>query len=308
MQNEIRKAIDSDNETIISEIIPSSVGCILCPKNELPDIKNVDEKIEETYRIESTNGQWLCRSITDPYPLTHPTIFKLKEDGPLKKSYNAHGWSEVVIETREHEKAFEDLNVEEIKNVLVIYINRIKELRKRESVAEICIIKDNLNIDFNHTHSRIITLPLVSKRTREKVRKFDEFFLKYNECLYCELIKNDKQRKILENELFESIAPYTPCNKGEVWILPKKHIRCISELNDFEIFSLSEIIKIILTRMRGIFNPFKYTMAYYLIPTNQKDFHFHIALSLKAYPHPLKEWYDFNTCKESPELIVKLLR
>ena len=202
MQNKLRKGYDSESWSLISTIIPSSVGCKLCPGS--------DDRVEETFRIENGKGAWTCKSIVDPYPLTHPSIFKFEGNGELFQSFNAHGWSEVVVETKDHVKELHELTAEEIKNILLVYINRINELKKRENVEQICIFKDNLRLEFEHSYSKIVTLPIITKKIKEKLDKFNDFRFKHEECLYCNLIKSKGlgSRTILENDHFVCLVPY----------------------------------------------------------------------------------------------------
>ena len=301
MQNEIRKAYDSKRWAIISQIEPSAVGCALCPGSE--------DRTEETFRIDDKKGRWIVRSIVDPYPITHPSMFKLKEGG-ISEVYSAHGWSEIVVETRDHTKELHELTSEEIKNVILVYINRIKELRKREKVEFIGITKDNLHLEFNHAYSRIFTLPIVPEYVKEKMTIFNDYKFKNEKCLYCDLIENETEspRVILDNESFIAIAPFVPQNEFEIWILPKKHYKCLSEINEYEAFNLAEAIKNILTRLNVISSPFQYGIVFYLKPNNEEDFHFHISIFQKKLPTTIKEGYDVMLCKTSPESVAKILR
>lgn len=301
MQNELRKSYDSQKWSLISEIEPSSIGCALCPVSE--------EKTEEKDRISDEKGKWLVRCITDPYPSTHPSMFKAKETGFLN-SFSAHGWSEVVTETREHTKEFHELSPEEIKNVLILYQKRIAELKIRENVEFLGILKDNMQIEFSHAYSKIFTLPVLPERTKEKIVAFNDYKFKNEKCLYCDIISNESSspRLVFENEHFSVFTPFSQRNNHETWIVPKKHVSCISELNEFEIFSLAETLKNLLTRFSVISNPFRYGMVYHLKPKNEADFHFHIEIFQKTIPPSMKEGYDLNLCKITPENTAKILR
>ena len=302
MQNELRKSYDSEGWSLISQIEPSAVGCALCPGSE--------DKTKETFRIEDEKGKWIVRSIVDPYPLTHPSIFKIKENERIYETFSAHGWSEIVTETRDHAKELHELSADEIKNILLVYINRVKELQKRENVEFIGILKDNLHIEFNHSYSRILTLPIVPEYIKEKINKFNDYLFKNEKCLYCDLIKKEKEspRFIFENDSFIAFVPFSQINNYEVWILPKKHYQSITDLSTFEVFTLAETIKNILSRLKAALSPFQYGMAFYIKPKNEKDFHFHIKIFQKTIPPTLKESYGINLCKLTPENVAKILR
>lgn len=305
MQNELRKSYDTDSWSLISPLTPSSVGCALCPGNE--------ENTEETFSLtdkESKTGKWLSRSIVDPYPLTHPMSFKLNESDPLLQSFKAHGWSEVIIETRDHKKELHDLNAEEIKSVLDIYSERLSELSKRENVEQIGITKDNLRTEFKHSYSKIFTLPMLTNKMKEKVRSFADFQYKHEECIYCNLIKKEKNspRFISENDHFICLAPFSQEITHEMWILPKKHVGSLEELNDFEKFSLAELLKTMLIRFSVGVQPFQYVMSFQIKPIKEKDFHFHMVIGQKGLHSSLEEGFNLYMHKMSPEDTAKIFR
>lgn len=302
MQNELRKIPDMDEWSIISHIEPSSVGCALCPGSE--------EKTEETKAVmDNKTGKWICRSIADPYPITHPMMFKLDKSG-LYQSFKAHGWSEVVIETRDHIKELHELSIDEIKAVIQVYAERTKELNKKEQVEQVCIAKDNLRTEFNHSYSKIFTLPVVPTKMKGKIQSFMDYQYKNEKCLYCDLIEDGKNspRLIFENDHFVCMTPFAQELDYETWILPKKHYCCVSELNEFEIFTLAETIKNTLMRLSAAVKPMRYGMYFYIKPTNEKDFHFHVILNQKTLHSSICEGYGVSLNRVSPEEVSKILR
>jgi UDPglucose--hexose-1-phosphate uridylyltransferase len=305
MQNELRKSYDTENWSVIASLEPSSVGCALCPGSE--------DKTEETFKIsdpESKTGAWLCRSIVDPYPITHPMAFKLNQNSNILQSFKAHGWSEVVIETRSHTKELHELNIDEIKAVLQIYADRSKAIENKEGVEQVCITKDNLRTEFDHSYSKVFTLPIVPKKMKEKVDRFNDYHYKNESCLYCDLIKNERNspRIIFENDHFICFVPFSPIQEYEVMIVPKKHCSNIYDLNEFEIFTLAETLKNVLTRMSAVIKPLKYWMVFYLKPNKEKDFHFHIGLGPKSARSTVGDGYSLHVCKIAPEDAAGILR
>lgn len=301
MQNEMRKCLDSNEWSIISQIEPSLQNCILCPGQEA--------KTEEIYSIKDNRGRWLVRSIVDPYPFTHPSVFKGKGNGFLT-SFNAHGWSELIVETREHTKELHELTTEEISKVLLIYQKRISELIGKENVEFIGIVKDNLKLEFEHSYSKIFTLPILPKLIREKLNAFSDFMYKNEKCLYCEIVEREKKspRFVFENESFVAIVPFSQRNIYSTWIIPKAHRQSIVNLTKIELFHLSEMIKNLLKRFSIVLSPFKYSIVFYIKPKNEEDFHFHIEIFQKTINPSIKDGYGINLFRFSPESIAKILR
>lgn len=305
MQNELRKSYDTEDWLLLASHEPSSVGCALCPGSE--------DKTQETFSItdpESKTGAWLCRSIIDPYPMTHPMAFKLSRSENNLQSYKAHGWSEIVIETRNHTKEFHELTIDEIKAVLQVYADRSKELGKKDGVEQVCIAKDNQRIDFDHSHSKIFTLPVVPKEMKEKMEKFNDYQYKNESCLYCNMIKVEKNspRFIFENDHFLCFVPFVTKQEYELVVAPKKHYTDIHELNEFELFTLAETLKNALTRLSVAAKPLKYWMVFYIKPNKEKDFHFHIGIGTRSAYSTVGEGYGLHVHRVTPEDIAKILK
>ena len=142
------------------------------------------------------------------------------------------------------------------------------------------------------------------------MQMFSDYQLKYGECIYCALNKKESQgpRFLFENEHFICFVPFSQVLDFEICITPKKHYSCLSELNDFEIFTLAETIKNSIARISAAVKPLRYSMCFYLKPKNERDFHFHISINQKTLHSSVEEGYGISVHRVSPEDISKILR
>jgi UDPglucose--hexose-1-phosphate uridylyltransferase len=236
--------------------------------------------------------------------------FKSNQGDEMFQSFKAHGWSEIVVETRNHTKELHELSVDEIKAVLQVYADRTSELNKKEGVEQVCIIKDNQRSEFDHSYSKVFTLPIVPKKMKEKMEKLNDYRYKHDSCLYCDIIKKEKNspRVIFENDHFICFVPFAPEHEYELMIIPKKHYSEMHDMNDFEMFTLAETIKSSILRLSAAIKPLRYCMAFYLKPKNEKDFHFHITIVPKQQRSSIGESYWLDLHKNTPEDIAKILK
>jgi len=107
---------------------------------------------------------------------------------------------------------------------------------------------------------------------------------KYPGCPYCEILgaETNSTRRCFENESFIAFAPFASRFNYELWIFPKKHYVSITELDDWEILGLAQILKKALLKLKSLnvsYNMFIHNSPQYFINNNNyKPLHFHIEI------------------------------
>src|SRR3989338_5235050 len=159
---EIRKDYLLDNYTIIAENRvnrpneftgndKSAAGkCDFCPGNEqmtLPEIGHI-------------GSPWQMRWFPNKYPLANLDM-QQRTNKEYFTSFNSYGFHEVIIETNNHSRQLSAFSSEEIKTLLDIYCDRIKELSSKEKIEYVFILK-NYGVDagasLSHSHSQVLAL------------------------------------------------------------------------------------------------------------------------------------------------------
>jgi UDPglucose--hexose-1-phosphate uridylyltransferase len=107
---------------------------------------------------------------------------------------------------------------------------------------------------------------------------------KYSRCPYCDVISVEKSsfRRCFENNNFISFTPYASRFNYEVWIFPKKHYISITQLDDWELLELAQMLKKILLKLKELnvsYNFFIHNSPQNYINNNQvKGMHFHLEI------------------------------
>jgi UDPglucose--hexose-1-phosphate uridylyltransferase len=190
---------------------------------------------------------------------------------------SAYGYHEIIVETNSHKKQLSGLPKEQIKEVLKVYADRIKELSKKENIYYVAIFKNHgkdAGTSLVHSHSQVIAYNKWPKLVQDKV----EAVRKFNHCPYCDIINIERNsfRRCFENKSFVAFTPYASRFHFEIWIFPLQHIRNLTEMNDKQLLDLAEILKKILQKLKEL--NASYNMEVYYSPTNS-DLHFHIEIS-----------------------------
>ncbi|MFH0978556.1 MAG: galactose-1-phosphate uridylyltransferase [Candidatus Woesearchaeota archaeon] len=240
--------------------------CFFCPGNEgntPPEIGRLAE-----------NDKWTIRWFPNKFPASSKEGKPEIEKDMFFTHGAAYGSHEVIAETPDHDKQLADLTVDHLAKILKVYSNRIVELSKEAKY--VLVFKNQgeaAGTSIIHTHTQVVSLNLVPPLVTDEVKAARKF----KSCPYCEIIKKEKQsaRFIFENASFVAIAPYASRFNYEAWILPRKHMKSITEFSEQEFKECAELLHKILAKLASIQADYNFVLHY---SPKKADLHFHIEL------------------------------
>jgi UDPglucose--hexose-1-phosphate uridylyltransferase len=244
--------------------------CFFCPGHE-------DQTPPEIGRIPSGDN-WQLRWFPNKFAVvTKEGDPSIRTDNKFFTFASGYGFHEVIVETNDHSKQLADLEIEQIKMLLGIYIERINNLSKKENIEYVSIFKNHgreAGTSLVHSHSQIIAYNKLPNLIKDKVQAVKN----YSSCPYCEIIniEKDSDRRCFENNNFVAFSPYASRFHFEIWIFPKDHIKNITDMTDPQIWELAEILKKALSRLKEL--NISYNMALFYSPHGE-DLHFHIEIT-----------------------------
>lgn len=271
-KSEIRKDYFKDEYVIIAPnrakrphrvgTIDEATGvCHFCPEN----FKN--ETI--TYQDNNYNGDWEIVSVINKFAA-------LTLDNP-----DAYGQTEVVIETRKHGLDINDFSVDHIVRIFNAYIDRFTALRNMDGIKHVIVFKNEggkAGASISHSHSQVIAMPILPPKVESEARAYGKYRLEHTTCPYCDIIikETDKPRVIWEDENLFVLSPYASDAPYGVWLIPKRHVRLVSELTRSEKESIAIALKMILGKLDEFGIAYNYFVEN---AVNNEDYHTHIKLA-----------------------------
>ncbi|MEM0359877.1 MAG: DUF4931 domain-containing protein [Candidatus Diapherotrites archaeon] len=248
--------------------------CPFCPGKE-------NETPPEIMRLPVSSKGWRVRVVPNKFSAVqdHGVIESLGlKYRSLKTAFGKH---EVIIETPIHDLEMADFSLERIKEVLSVYIERVKALEAIKGVEEVCLFKNqgfSAGASISHTHSQIIALNKVSEKTKRELKAFNAAFLESQSCPYCEIIslEMDSQRRVYENQSFACFTPFAPRAGYQLLVFPKKHSRHFSEMGEKEKADLAEILKKALSAIKTLGADFN--MVFRNAVPSAREYHWHISI------------------------------
>lgn len=243
--------------------------CFFCPGNE-------HTTPPETGRIEE-KGKWKIRW----FPNKFPAVDEKGNPSIVSKGFFSHtaayGRHEVIAETPDHKKQLWDLKAKEIKEVLEVYVQRIKELSRLPKIKYVLVFKNHGRdggTSLIHTHTQVMAYNKIPELVKEEA----EAIKKYKKCPYCDIInkESNSKRRVFANKSFVSFAPYASRFNYEVWLFPKRHVKNITELDDKELDDLASMLQKILAKLKSLNCGYNFFLHY---APKGSNLHFHIEVT-----------------------------
>lgn len=258
-----------------------SENCVFCGGNEekTPPATAVykNGKIFSDTEEERVRS-WNFRCFPNLYPALSPFLPFPGPYGEKSEVIPGFGFHEVIVESPVHGKKLEDFSDAEISGLMKVYRDRVCHYAAHEKISYVSLFKNSgkaAGASQNHPHSQLIALPVcpqVIERELTAIRNSQK-------CPYCTLLEKERSspRLIFENIGFIAFSPYYSTVPFEVWILPKKHISFLGELDSGLLFAFGEILRDVLGSYAKVLGnlPYNY-MFYQLFETT--DYHLNLRL------------------------------
>lgn len=264
--------------------------CPFCPEKI--------DKINAVLTIGSRKN-WQVKVIKNIFPI-------VSTDNPT-----AYGVQEVVVETPRHDLGLAELSQEHIEKVIVAYQKRTIDLSRDKKLRYVLIFKNyggRAGASQDHSHSQIFSTAFLPPHILDKLKRAEEYEIRYGRCYYCDLIKKEKNgpRWIWNDQNFAAFTPYASTYNFEAWLIPKRHVDNISLLDKKEVKSLAYILKKMLTKLDKKNLPYNFYL-HQVIAYKEEHFYIRIAPRRDVWAGiELGSRLIVNT--ESPEEAAKFYR
>ena len=252
--------------------------CPFCPGNE--------DASEERYRVESLDGRWQMRSVTNKYSALSATGELVEHRGrPGELSLNAVGPHEVLVESRRHDGALALGPAGHVLSVLEAYRERFMAFSEDARVRHVIVFKNygaEAGASQQHPHSQIVGLPIVPGQVMERIERSRRHYKAHGRCLGCTMLEEElagRSRVVAENGDFAAFIPYAALSPYHLWIFPKAHSGCFALHARLE--GLAEILLTVLGKVRGMLGDPAYNLVFRSLGPGENDceyFHWYLSI------------------------------
>ncbi len=265
------------------------------------------------------NGRgWRVRVVPNKFPaLTVEGSLSKRGDG-IYDLMNGVGAHEVIIDCPRHETEMSHLSVENLREVLWVYRDRLVDLKRDQRLVHGLIFKNKggpAGASLEHSHSQLIVTPVVPISVQEEMNGSLEFYNYRGRCIYCDMIQQELasgSRVVLDTPHFVVVCPFASRFPFETWILPKQHSSHYENIPRQCIEDLGFVLKNVLGRLEVALDapPYNYVIHTAPFDTGElKHYHWHIEIFPRLTRVAGFEWGSgFYINAVPPEEAAKFLR
>lgn len=195
------------------------------------------------------------------------------------------GICKVICFSPRHDLTIPEMEVENIKEVVDLWVKEFAELGSNKMINYIQIFENKgeiMGCSNPHPHGQIWAQQSIPDVVLRKQQHQLVYFQKHNRTLlsdYLQLELKKKERVVTENESFAAVVPYWAVWPFEAMIIPKRTMSTILQMTEAERIALAAIYKALTVRYDNLFGiSFPYSAGIHQAPTDNQ-------------PHPEWHWH-----------------
>jgi len=220
------------------------------------------------------------------------TPFAPESDDPLMRVQSARGTSRVICFSPDHSKTLPQLSVEALTEIVRTWQEQSADLGKTYPWVQVFENKGAaMGCSNPHPHGQIWAnsfLPNEAEREDQLQRTYLDEQGSPMLVDYVQRELADGSRTVVETEHWLAVVPYWAAWPFETLLLPKVHVKRITELTDAQRSDLALALKKLTSRYDNLFQcSFPYSMGWHGAPFTEGD-HQHWQLHAHFYPPLLR--------------------
>lgn len=248
-----------DETRAIEEEASYDKTCFLCPTNE-----RISGQTNPDYQGTFVFSNDFAALMPDSPPAP-------ESDNPLFKIQGVRGLSRVVCFSPDHKKTLPELALDKIQGVIETFNAQIEELGKEYVWVQAFENKgESMGCSQPHPHGQIWANNFLPNEIAEKDKNLKAYYQEHGSNLLLDYVNaecKDGSRIVVETQHWLAVVPYWAAWPFETLLLPKTHIRRMSELNDEQRADLALAIKKLTSRYDNLFQcAFPYSMGWHYAP------------------------------------------
>jgi UDPglucose--hexose-1-phosphate uridylyltransferase len=221
------------------------------------------------------------------FPVLVPEWTSVSDHDAFFQAKVTYGKCEVILYHPDHNITLPELPLSHIRKLVDLWCSRFEALSRDESIKYIYIFENRgkeSGVTMPHPHGQLYAFGWIPKIIQTELDASCEYHKDTGRCLTCDTLQKEQncgERLVCENESFSAFVPFFTAWPYGIYIVSKRHIGSMNELDDVQKTDLAEILKNITGAYDTLFDmPFPYMMGIHQSPVNSKDasefYHFHI--------------------------------
>jgi UDPglucose--hexose-1-phosphate uridylyltransferase len=273
--------------------LPDEAICPFCPGHE-------SDTPPELWAVRERGGPnqpgWKVRVIPNKFPALRIEGEMNREAEGVYDRMNGIGAHELIIDTPEHNQAFEEQPVADIALALTACKERMIDLQRDVRFRYILVFKNvgrEAGASLSHSHCQLIATPVTPYHVKAKLTGAMDYYQRKERSVFHDILRQeqrDGRRVVFENDGFLVFCPFASRFPFELCLLPKRQAADYHSIDRDEILHLADALKVTLSKLsRGLNKP-QYNLIIQTAPsraghrrsgywdTIDQDFRWHIEI------------------------------
>lgn len=260
-------------------------------------------------RVVANKYPFLAESSADPCGLADESFF------PCRAAAGVH---EVIIESPRHVTSVSELSVAELTDVLAVYRERLRALRRTGRWRYALLFKNSgaaAGASLAHLHSQLVALPDIPERIVNLLARSQKRFDQSGESLWGEMLRRELaagERLVARTDCFVALCPFASRQPYEMLLLPAERAAHFSDLSDEALPELATLLRTLIQRLESALAPLAFNWMINTCPFDtiaQRHYHWHVEVVPRVTLAAGYEWasgYAVNAVP--PEVAARRLR
>jgi UDPglucose--hexose-1-phosphate uridylyltransferase len=261
-----------------------SEPCPFCPGQEHTTPPAVHEVLDEQRR-------WKIRVVPNKYPAV---VESAVETGSSESTASpALGVHEVIIESSRHVDRLSSLSVDELRDVLQIYAQRLLHWRVDGRFAYGLVFRNQgprAGASLAHLHSQFVAMPTVPPTVQGEMRRAEHALAASGRCAYCHLLEQElssRERIVYDERGYVAFCPFASLQPFETWLMPQQHASAFEHISPEGLQALADALHWLILRIERVVPDAAYNLLVRTAPWQGNSgpwHHWRIELLPRATP------------------------
>lgn len=227
---------------------------------------------DPNFPTELPQGNYDIAVFENMFPTLNPEA-RYHPDIPGVQTAAAKGVCEVVVYSQDADRSLGRLPLGHIELLLEVWGDRYRELGARDDIAYVLPFENKgpeQGVTLNHPHGQIYAYPFIPPIPKLFMQSEQAYYQLNRRTLLLDMIDRevqDQRRIIYEGSATLAFTPVCARYPYEVWVVPRRPVPSIDQLNDLERRDLARTLKTLLLKYDGLWKrSFPYLMLLYQAP------------------------------------------
>ena len=217
-------------------------------------------------------SDWLVRV----FPNKYPALINRPEVRPGERgTYSTYGYHEVLVECRAHDESTYLSDRVNVYYALLTLRERFRQIMMNEYIEYSIAIKNSgagVGASVPHPHIQLFGLTFTPPEVVGEVGAFEEAV----ECPLCRLM-GLRDLIVYSSNYFVLAAAPAPRTPFEMFLVPKRHELCFTNVSNEELEDLAEVLRLALIAVRSYLRV-DYNLWLHSAPKGVSRYHWHIEI------------------------------